>query len=85
MNRLIQSLKISIDQPSQKLHMITKWGFDGASSQSQYKQKFEDKDADDSSIFMTSLVPIVLHAEDEPTDIYWQNMKPSSTRLCRPV
>lgn len=84
-NRLIQSLNITFDEPKQKLRMITTWGFDGASSQSQCKQKFLNTDADDGSIFMTSLVPIILHVENEPTDRYWKNMKPSSTRLCRPV
>lgn len=84
-NRLVKSQNATFDQSSLKLHMVTKWGFDGASSQSQYKQVFKNKDADDGSIFMTSLVPIILHLEGEPTDVYWQNMKPSSTTLCRPL
>lgn len=69
--------------------MISKWGFDGASSQSQYKQKYSDVDCseenDDSSIFLTSVVPIVLHVENQHENKYWENIKPSSTALCRPL
>lgn len=83
--RLIETLPIQLNESTTKLRLITKWGFDGASSQSQYKQKFEDPNGDDSSIFITSLVPIVLHAEDELQNVYWQNTKPSSTTLCRPL
>ncbi|KYN14601.1 hypothetical protein ALC57_13175 [Trachymyrmex cornetzi] len=39
------------------LKLICKWGFDGASNQSTYKQKFRDNSqCDDSCIFMTSFV-----------------------------
>lgn len=65
--------------------MISKWGFDGASGQSSYKQKFEDTNADDSCIFITSLVAIVLRDENQPEIVHWQNLKPSSTTLCRPI
>lgn len=71
--RLIETLSLQFSESTRKLHLISKWGFDGASDQCQYKQKFTDPNADDSSIFTTSLVPI------------WQNLKPSSTTLCRPI
>lgn len=97
--RLIQTLTLPSSQQNAKLRLISKWGFDGASSQSQYKQKFVDygsvesgtvetgtfEPGDDSSIFLTSLVPIVLHLENQPENVYWQNVKTSSTTLCRPL
>lgn len=83
--RLVETLTEEFTQHNQKLCLISKWGFDGASDQSRYKQKFQVADADDCAIFTTSLVPIVLHAFDDPESVHWQNMKPSSTTLCRPL
>ncbi|CAB3250240.1 unnamed protein product [Arctia plantaginis] len=54
------------------LKLISKWGFDGASNQSRYKQKIEGEQ-DDSSIFMTSLVPLKLTDGD---NTLWNNPKP---------
>jgi hypothetical protein len=60
------------------------WGFDGSSSQSQYKQKFEDSDAsgDDHSLFVTTVIPLKLSSEDE---CIWLNPTPQSVRYCRPL
>lgn len=77
--RILQSL--SGDLQSKQLKLISKWGFDGASNQSRYKQKMEGEQ-DDSSIFMTSLVPLKLTDGD---DTLWTNPKPCSTLYCRPV
>ena len=41
-----------------KLRMYTKWGIDGSSSHSSYKQSFHGIDAYDSVVFITSIVPI---------------------------
>lgn len=38
------------------LELLSKWGMDGASSQSSYKQVFEDDGLSDESMFMVSLV-----------------------------
>lgn len=65
--------------------MFSKWGFDGASGQSRYKQMFQNRDADDSSVFKTTIVPIVLDCGSQPYISYWKNDKPSSTTLCRPI
>jgi hypothetical protein len=46
------------------LKLTSKWGFDGSSAQSNYKQRSEMADFDDSSVFMTSLVPLKLEAEN---------------------
>lgn len=66
------------------LKLISKWGFDGSSSQSNYKQRQQTFMAnfDDSSVFMTSLVPLRLESKDI---LLWENPNPSSTSYCRPV
>lgn len=81
------TVKRIIDTPStllsdnKDLKLVCKWGFDGSSSHSNYKQKIS-LGMDDSSVFMTSLVPLRLQTEDI---ILWENPKPCSTMLCRPV
>ena len=44
-----------------ELALISKWGCDGSSGQSEYKQKFHDESCSDANIFFTSFVPILLH------------------------
>lgn len=77
--RILQSL--SDDVQNKQLTLISKWGFDGASNQSRYKQKMEGEQ-DDLSIFMTSLVPLKLTDGD---NTLWTNPKPCSALYCRPV
>ncbi|KAF9409725.1 hypothetical protein HW555_011015 [Spodoptera exigua] len=60
--RLMKIVEIGDDK--NKLELISKYGFDGASNQSNYKQKSETNE-DDSSIFMGSLVPIKLMCGEE--------------------
>lgn len=67
------------------LELVSKWGFDGSSGQSNYKQSFADQDIDDSSIFITSLVPIQIRVRSCVTKIVWHNVRASSTRFCRPI
>ena len=67
--------------------MHFKDGFNGASSQSLYKQKYSDTILDEvieneESIFQTSIVPLKLTVNDT---VIWHNKKPSSTHFCRPV
>lgn len=63
-----------------------KWGFDGSSGQSNYKQKFEsDPTIDDSSIVINSIVPLKLTMNGPPEKVIWYNVKSSSTRHCRPL
>ena len=57
----------------------SKWGFDGSSGQFNYKQTFENADADDSSIIITSLVPLHISVKEAPDKIVWHNTKSSST------
>lgn len=85
--RLWKVLKIETNDKLQNLKLISKWGFDGTSGQSFYKQGFTDNIIDvdkprDESIFAISLVPLKLFSGDK---IIWENSQPSSTRLCRPI
>ena len=62
-----------------------KGGFDGASSQSVYKQGYEDTDLqtaiqNEKSLFQTALVPLKLVFGE--TDV-WVNVKPNSSHFCR--
>lgn len=71
---------------SDKIVLHTKWGFDGSSSHTQYKQKFISETADDKYMFLSSLVPLRLSYEkNDSTVVLWQNPKPSSSRFCRPI
>lgn len=53
------------------LRLIGKWGFDGSTGHSEYKQKFTNCNDDDISLFVTSYVPL--------------RPRPSSIRYCRPI
>jgi len=66
--------------------LITKWGFDGSTGHSEYKQKCIEAFSD-SQILLTSLVPIQLFVNISHSNkqIIWQNPRPSSTRYCRPI
>lgn len=64
-----------------EMKLILKYGFDG-STFTEYKQKFAKEGSSDSSVFLTSLVPLQLSNGEI---IVWDNPRPSSTRYCRPV
>lgn len=78
--RLLDSLP-ERETEREELQLLCKWGFDGASSQSRYKQKIEGSEQDDASIFMTTLVPLKLTSGDKTI---WTNPKPCSAAYCRP-
>lgn len=67
--------------------MTYKWGFDGSSNHSIYKQRFQEScDAADSDLFLTSIVPLKMTAKTEVgEEIVWMNPRASSTRFCVPV
>jgi len=69
------------------LHMTYKWGFDGSSNHSIYKQKFQEScDSIDSDLFLTSVVPLKMSAEHNTSEeIVWINPRSSSTRFCIPI
>ena len=64
--------------------MIYKWGCDGSSNHSTYKQHFSSSDTSktDQYLFAICLVPLQLKNGNE---IIWENPRPSSTRFCRPI
>lgn len=85
--RLFEACNIDKRFEKQNLKLISKWGFDGASCQSLYKQAFTNSSDDfdkpkDDSIFITCLVPLKLMND---SIVIWENVKPSSTRYCRPL
>lgn len=67
------------------LELICKWGCDGTSGQSTYKQKFSDGNKSDANIFFISLVPLQIFDRVNPHVIIWKNPRPSSPRFCRPI
>ncbi len=70
------------------LTLYCKWGCDGSSGQSVYKQKFSEDGKCDDNIFFTSMVPLQLLGTDDRTKnqvIVWKNPRPSSARFCRPI
>ena len=65
------------------LLLYSKWGCDGSSGQSQYKQKLPEESEliSNANLFTSSLVPIKLI--DKVTGaVVWQNPAPSSVRFC---
>lgn len=72
----------SVLPDSSSFTLISKWGCDGSSGHSTYKQKFENTDATDEFLFVFSFVPIRLY---DGQNIIWQNPRPSSTLYCRPI
>ena len=76
------------------INIIFKWGCDGSSGQSLYKQKFKNDGSDetcysDSDLFVVSIVPLQMYSTRngnlDNKIILWQNNRPSSTRFCRPI
>lgn len=73
------------------MDLICKWGCDGTSGQSTFKQKFEDDDQGsktDENIFFVSIVPLQLLCFKKSTlkeIVIWKNPRPSSPRFCRPL
>lgn len=81
-------LKIeNVYNPARKsLKLFTKWGCDGSSGQSEYKQVLtgESDLVSDANLFIASLVPIKL-TDTETNEVIWQNPACSSIRYCRPI
>eukprot|EP00733_Pompholyxophrys_punicea_P001049 Pompholyxophrys_punicea_v1_NODE_441_length_1962_cov_16.704248.p1 type:complete len:301 gc:universal NODE_441_length_1962_cov_16.704248:295-1197(+) len=64
---------------------IHKWGFDGASSQTLYKQLWSNSSSSDATLISTNLVPLRFFHQNSSTGIIWNNPTPSSTLFCRPL
>lgn len=62
-----------------------KWGMDGSSGHSRYKQVFQTEEhGTDEFLFFIALVPLRL-VDKENCKTYWENPGPSSTLYCRQV
>lgn len=77
------------------MELISKWGCDGSSGYSEYMQKPVDEteeantEVNDSNLFLITFVPLRLlgyinDCNENPL-LVWENPRPSSTRLCRPI
>lgn len=84
---LVPDIKDNIVTAPEALMLVleSKWGCDGSSGQSVYKQNFLNPNLTDESVFMSSLVPIQLTDILDSTNIFWKNKRPSSTNYCRPI
>ena len=71
--------RVTTDRPAE-LTLHLKWGMDGSSGHSPYKQLGLDEDQ---QMFITTVVPLQLVTERG--EVVWNNSTPSSTRFCRPV
>jgi len=87
-------------EETSNLVLVSKWGCDGRTGHSQYKQKRSAESFSDADLFLSSLVPLQLqlHEEDSSADarastsaysgpvcILWQNPRPSLNRFCQPI
>lgn len=68
------------------LTLLAKYGMDGATGQSIYKQKFEGApDLVENSIVLCCMVPLMLTDDDNGNAVMWENNVPSSPIFCRPI
>ena len=71
------------------VEILIKWGCDGSSGFSQYKQRYVEQNCeeeDDSAVFVISLVPIQMTCLfDNQQLVLWHNTTSSGTRFCRPI
>lgn len=84
-------LKTLTAEQCSKLSLICKWGCDGSSGHSEYKQTFVNSQGEqisDAHVFFTSVVPLQLTSvidEGKENLIIWNNPRSSSPRFCRPL
>lgn len=86
--KIDQVEKSVLENNKTKLELIVKYGCDGTSGFTQYKQAFtEARSGEGNSVFVICMVPLFLrfseHRNEEIT--FWENKYPSSTKLCRPI
>jgi len=76
--------QISDENKYESLTVFYKWGCDGSSGHSTYRQSFTNSDHNmvDQHLFAICIVPIQLRRGGS---ILWKNPRPSSTRYCRPL
>lgn len=77
-------LKVAHIEHTGNLKLICKWGFDGSSGHSLYKQKFVEDFRTDEYVFFVAFVPLKLVHIDTSINL-WVNPRPSSPQYCRPI
>ena len=83
--RLFEVLSLSeLDPEGTNYILVCKYGFDGSSGHSNYKQAWNEVNASDESLLLTSLVPLKLQ-NTVTQKVVWKNPRLSSTRFCRPI
>ncbi|CAH1987322.1 unnamed protein product [Acanthoscelides obtectus] len=75
---------IKFEERDCRTKVICKWGFDGSSGHSQYKQKFSDLENTDEFLFLVAMTALRL-IDMETNKVLWKNESPSSTLYCRPI
>lgn len=90
--RILQHQNDVIDRLSEdqlkNLILLCKWGCDGSSGHSRYKQKISEENVSDESILFLALVPLQIMNVDLASNksvVFWKNPRPSSPRFCRPI
>lgn len=87
LNKTVESLIDLVEDKISQFSCLTllcKWGFDGSSGHSIYKQKFFNSSNTDEFMFLIAFVPIRL-MDTATGSIVWDNPTPSSTLYCRPI
>ncbi|KAK9675248.1 hypothetical protein QE152_g40502 [Popillia japonica] len=80
----VQSEVLKSLSPITEYTLTSKWGCDGSSGHSRFKQKFAYEDSDDEYLFVYSFVPIKLYKLDENEQCIWQNPRPASGCIVLP-
>lgn len=83
--RIVEAHKdVFVNLNADTITAIYKWGCDGSSGHSTYRQSFNDPASNkiDEHLFAVCLVPLQVQIGSL---ILWQNSRPSSTRFCRPI
>lgn len=85
-NSILDLVDTDSIQSISSLHLtvVCKWGMDGSSGHSTYKQTFVEETATDEFMFFIAFVPIML-IEKTSGAVLWKNPRSSSTLYCRPL
>lgn len=85
-SRLLEALHLPADNEVEKCSylLVCKYGFDGSSGHSAYKQTWNENNINDESLFITCLVPLKLQ-DSQTQRVLWDNPRLASVRFCRPV
>lgn len=87
--RIFKTIENNLEINCNELTLLIKWGCDGSSWYSEYKQKYQESNnnKNDSNLFLASIVPITFLEEltIESKNYIWTDLQTSSTWYCRPL